>query len=201
MTGRLNLFKLPRFCELCSLSHTWSIMTGKERINQMHLVYKQACTFVIFLGFCWLELLLGGGVERSKCNTFLCSNYTISLSTDFRCLCLNLTALYFMYWGLTFRNSTFCQQDTFFLLRTDSYYSIAEVNRAWVSTSILSCLYGVMPGWLQTTFGFTWPFVSRLRRADQTPPGVMWQDVPNQHRLRKNLCSENTLLSNRCTNI
>ena len=68
MTGRLNLFKLPRFCELCSLSHTWSIMTGKERINQMHLVYKQACTFVIFLGFCWLELLLGGGVERSKCS-------------------------------------------------------------------------------------------------------------------------------------
>ena len=126
MTGRLNLFTLPRFCELCSLSHTWSIMTGKERINQMHLVYKQACTFVIFLGFCWLELLLGRGVERSKCSSFLCPNYIRSLSTDFRCPCLNLTALYFVYWGLTFRNSTFCQQNTP-PLRTDSCYFITEV--------------------------------------------------------------------------
>jgi len=77
MTGRLNLFKLPRFCELCSLSHTWSIMTGKEWINQMHLGYKQAFTVVIFLGFCWVELLLGGRIERSKCISFLCPNYVM----------------------------------------------------------------------------------------------------------------------------
>ena len=92
---------------------------------------------------------------------------------------------YFMYCGLIFRNSTFCRQNTFFFffLRTDSCYSVAEIHNARVSTSILSCLYGMMLSWLQTTFRFTWPYVSRLRCADQTPPDAMWQDVSNQHHL------------------
>jgi hypothetical protein len=52
MTGRLNLFKLPFFCQLCPLSHRWSIVRGKEWINQMHLVYRQERTAVISLRFC-----------------------------------------------------------------------------------------------------------------------------------------------------
>jgi len=101
------------------------------------------------------------------------------LSTDFRCLCLNLKALCFMYWGLTFGNSTFCPQNALvfilffiiylFILRTGSDYSIAELKNAWISTSVLSCLYGAMFSWLQTIFKFTLPFISRLRLADQMP--------------------------------
>lgn len=63
MTGRLNLFKLPCLCQLCSLSKRWSIMTEKEWINQMHLVYKQAYTVVICLRFCSAELVPLKGEE------------------------------------------------------------------------------------------------------------------------------------------